>query len=93
LASCRGDSGGQRFPDGVASNLGVSITVTHCAVCRATNKTYQSDTASAYDFLRPYLTRPSSDRSGGAPANGPELVESAIGGARLDAGSASWWMA
>jgi secreted trypsin-like serine protease len=49
--TCFGDSGGPHFLGGVDSNLVVSITVTGDAVCKATDKTYRTDTASARDFL------------------------------------------
>ncbi len=56
--TCFGDSGGPHFLGGVASNLEVSITVTGDAVCRATDKTYRLDTASARGFLSQYVTLP-----------------------------------
>jgi secreted trypsin-like serine protease len=49
--TCFGDSGGPHFVGGIDSNLVVSITVTGDAVCKATDKTYRVDTASARDFL------------------------------------------
>ena len=49
--TCYGDSGGPHFLGGVASNLLVSLTVTGDAMCRATDKTYRLDTASAQEFL------------------------------------------
>jgi secreted trypsin-like serine protease len=49
--TCFGDSGGPHFLGGVDSNLVVSITVTGDAVCKATDKTYRTDTESARDFL------------------------------------------
>ncbi len=56
--TCYGDSGGPHFLGDVTSNLQVAITVTGDAVCRATDKTYRLDTASARDFLGHYLTLP-----------------------------------
>lgn len=56
--TCFGDSGGPHFLGDVTSNLEVSITVTGDAVCRATDKTYRLDTASARDFLGGYVTLP-----------------------------------
>jgi secreted trypsin-like serine protease len=49
--TCFGDSGGPHFLGGVESNLIVSITITGDAMCRATDKTYRLDTASAREFL------------------------------------------
>jgi secreted trypsin-like serine protease len=49
--TCYGDSGGPHFLGGMTSNLLVSITVTGDAMCRATDKTYRLDTASAQEFL------------------------------------------
>ena len=49
--TCFGDSGGPHFLGGVESNLIVSLTVTGDAMCRATDKTYRLDTASAREFL------------------------------------------
>lgn len=49
--TCFGDSGGPHFLGGMSSNLLVSVTVTGDAVCRATDKTYRLDTASAQEFL------------------------------------------
>ena len=49
--TCFGDSGGPHFLGGVESNLIVSRTVTGDAMCRATDKTYRLDTASAREFL------------------------------------------
>ena len=49
--TCYGDSGGPHFLGGMESNLLVSLTVTGDAMCRATDKTYRLDTASAQEFL------------------------------------------
>ena len=56
--TCYGDSGGPHFLGGVESNLIVSITITGDAMCRATDKTYRLDTASARDFLDDFVTLP-----------------------------------
>jgi secreted trypsin-like serine protease len=56
--TCYGDSGGPHFLGGVESNLIVSITITGDAWCRATDKTYRVDTASARDFLDDFVTLP-----------------------------------
>ena len=56
--TCYGDSGGPHFLGGVESNLVVSITVTGDAMCRATDKTYRLDTASARDFLDDFVVLP-----------------------------------
>jgi hypothetical protein len=42
----------------VTSNLIVSITITGDAWCRASDKTYRLDTASARDFLDDFVTLP-----------------------------------
>jgi secreted trypsin-like serine protease len=55
---CYGDSGGPHFLGGVQSNLLVSITITGDAMCRATDKTYRLDTASARDFLDDFVVLP-----------------------------------
>lgn len=49
--TCYGDSGGPHFLGGMTSNLLVSLTVTGDAMCRATDKTYRLDTATAQEFL------------------------------------------
>jgi secreted trypsin-like serine protease len=49
--TCYGDSGGPHFLGGMTSNLIVSLTVTGDSMCRATDKTYRLDTASAQEFL------------------------------------------
>jgi secreted trypsin-like serine protease len=56
--ACYGDSGGPHFLGGVDSNLLVSITITGDAMCRATDKTYRLDTASAREFLDDFVTLP-----------------------------------
>ena len=56
--TCYGDSGGPHFLGGETSNLLVSITVTGDAQCRATDKTYRLDTASARDFLGEFVDLP-----------------------------------
>jgi hypothetical protein len=56
--TCFGDSGGPHFLGGVDSNLLVSITVTGDAQCRAFDKTYRLDTASARDFLGEFVDLP-----------------------------------
>jgi secreted trypsin-like serine protease len=56
--TCYGDSGGPHFLGGVQSNLIVSITITGDTWCRATDKTYRVDTASARDFLDDFVTLP-----------------------------------
>jgi hypothetical protein len=49
--SCAGDSGGPHFYGGAGSDKLASITISGDAVCRALDKTYRLDTASAFDFL------------------------------------------
>jgi secreted trypsin-like serine protease len=56
--TCYGDSGGPHFLGGVTSNLLVSITVTGDSMCRASDKTYRLDTASARAFLDDFVTLP-----------------------------------
>jgi secreted trypsin-like serine protease len=56
--TCYGDSGGPHFLGGEASNLVVSNTVTGDALCKATDKTYRIDTASAQDFLDDFVDLP-----------------------------------
>jgi secreted trypsin-like serine protease len=56
--TCYGDSGGPHFLGGVESDLIVSITITGDFWCRATDKTYRLDTASARDFLDDFVTLP-----------------------------------
>jgi secreted trypsin-like serine protease len=54
--TCYGDSGGPHFLEG--TNTIVSVTVTGDAVCKATDKTYRLDTASARDFLADWVALP-----------------------------------
>ena len=56
--TCYGDSGGPHFLGGVNSNLVVSTTITGDAPCRATDKTYRLDTASARNFLDDFVDLP-----------------------------------
>jgi hypothetical protein len=54
--TCFGDSGGPHLLGD--TNLVVSITVTGDRFCRATDKTYRTDTASARAFLGQFVTPP-----------------------------------
>jgi hypothetical protein len=54
--TCYGDSGGPHFLG--ATNLIVAITITGDAQCRATDKDYRLDTASARAFLGQFLVLP-----------------------------------
>jgi trypsin len=54
--TCFGDSGGPHFLGD--SSVVVAITVTGDRWCRATDKTYRTDTASARDFLDDFVTLP-----------------------------------
>jgi secreted trypsin-like serine protease len=54
--TCYGDSGGPHFLG--SSNLVVAITVTGDRFCRSTDVTYRTDTASARNFLKDYVTLP-----------------------------------
>lgn len=56
--TCFGDSGGPHFLGGADSNLLVSTTVTGDAQCRASDKTYRLDTASAREFLGQFVDLP-----------------------------------
>jgi hypothetical protein len=56
--TCYGDSGGPHFLGGETSNLIVSTTITGDAVCKATDRTYRIDTASARDFLDDFVALP-----------------------------------
>lgn len=56
--TCYGDSGGPHYLGDETSHLIVSLTVTGDAPCRATDKTYRLDTASARDFLDDYMALP-----------------------------------
>lgn len=52
--TCYGDSGGPHFFDDVL----VSITITGDVPCKATDRTYRLDGASARDFLKDYVDLP-----------------------------------
>lgn len=54
--TCYGDSGGPHFLAG--TNVVVSLTVTGDTPCKATDKTYRIDTASARDFLDAFVPLP-----------------------------------
>jgi hypothetical protein len=56
--TCFGDSGGPNFFNYGGTRLLAAITITGDAVCRATNVVYRLDTASARQFLAPYVTLP-----------------------------------
>ena len=56
--TCYGDSGGPHFLGGGRSDLLVSITITGDAMCRATDKTYRLDSASARAFLDDFVAVP-----------------------------------
>jgi secreted trypsin-like serine protease len=56
--TCFGDSGGPHFLGGETSDLVVSLTVTGDRFCRATDKTYRLDTASAHAFLDDFVDVP-----------------------------------
>jgi hypothetical protein len=56
--ACFGDSGGPNFLDYNGTRLLVAITITGDAVCRSTNVVYRTDTASARNFLAPYVALP-----------------------------------
>jgi trypsin len=56
--ACFGDSGGPNFLDYNGARLLVAITITGDAVCRSTNVAYRTDTASARNFLAPYVALP-----------------------------------
>ena len=56
--TCYGDSGGPHFLGGASSTRLVSITVTGDAMCRATDKTYRLDSASARAFLDDFVAVP-----------------------------------
>lgn len=58
--TCYGDSGGPHFlgaGSGETTTI-VSITVTGDRFCRATDKTYRLDTASALSFLSEFVSIP-----------------------------------
>jgi len=54
--TCYGDSGGPNFLG--TSNVIAATTITGDFVCRSTNVTYRLDTASARNFLAPYVALP-----------------------------------
>lgn len=58
--TCFGDSGGPHFLGAGANetNLLVALTVTGDSVCRSTDVDYRTDTASAREFLRQFVTLP-----------------------------------
>ena len=56
--TCYGDSGGPHFLGGPSNNQLVSITITGDAMCRATDKTYRLDSASARAFLDDFVALP-----------------------------------
>jgi hypothetical protein len=58
--TCYGDSGGPHFIhlDGVETNIVASITVIGDAVCKATDKTYRTDTEAARNFLADFVDLP-----------------------------------
>jgi hypothetical protein len=58
--TCYGDSGGPHFIhlDGVETEIVVSLTVTGDAQCKASDRTYRTDTTAARAFLDDYVTLP-----------------------------------
>ncbi|MEK7834086.1 MAG: trypsin-like serine protease [Acidobacteriota bacterium] len=56
--TCFGDSGGPNFFNYNGARILAAITITGDAVCRSTNVTYRLDTASARNFLAPFVTLP-----------------------------------
>ncbi len=58
--TCYGDSGGPNFlwEKGQETNIIAGITITGDSLCKATNVIYRLDTASARDFLAPYVALP-----------------------------------
>jgi hypothetical protein len=56
--TCFGDSGGPNFMDVNGARTLVAITITGDSVCRATNVTYRTDSASARAFLSSYVSLP-----------------------------------
>jgi V8-like Glu-specific endopeptidase len=54
--TCYGDSGGPNFLG--TSNVVAATTITGDSVCRSTNVDYRLDTASARNFLAPYVSLP-----------------------------------
>ena len=56
--ACFGDSGGPNFLNYNGARILVAITITGDSVCRSTNVVYRTDTASARNFLAPYVALP-----------------------------------
>jgi hypothetical protein len=58
--TCYGDSGGPHFIhlNGEETDIVVSVTVTGDAACKATDKTYRTDTESARNFLSDFVELP-----------------------------------
>jgi hypothetical protein len=56
--ACYGDSGGPNFAEIGGELVLISTTITGDVPCYATNVTYRLDTATARDFLRPFVTLP-----------------------------------
>ena len=58
--TCYGDSGGPHFihMSGVETNIVAAVTVTGDIPCKATDKTYRTDTESARSFLADFVTLP-----------------------------------
>ena len=56
--TCFGDSGGPNFFDVNGVRTVIAITITGDAVCRSTNTTYRTDSASARAFLSGYVSLP-----------------------------------
>ena len=58
--ACYGDSGGPHFIhlNGVETDIVASITVTGDAPCKATDKTYRTETEPARSFLQDFVTLP-----------------------------------
>jgi trypsin len=56
--TCFGDSGGPNFFNHNGARLLAAITITGDSVCRSTNVTYRVDTASARNFLAPFVPLP-----------------------------------
>ncbi|MEA2497410.1 MAG: hypothetical protein QOJ29_5321 [Thermoleophilaceae bacterium] len=54
--TCYGDSGGPNFLG--STNIVAATTITGDSVCRSTNVDYRLDTASARNFLAPYVALP-----------------------------------
>lgn len=58
--TCYGDSGGPHFIhlDGVETDIVVAVTVTGDIPCKATDKTYRTDTVAAREFLDDFVDLP-----------------------------------